>query len=151
MSFNTMLKAIFILSLMVVVLPAFTQVKTAAKPETLVMKETGFDFGRIPQGKPVSHIFQVSNAGKEPLVIENVQASCGCTTPEWTREPLAQGQTTVIRVGYNAEAEGPFEKSITILYNKGESKTLLIRGNVWKMPDRSAPGNASLNLLKNVN
>jgi hypothetical protein len=115
------------------------------------MKETGFDFGRIPQGKPVSHIFQVSNAGKEPLVIENVQASCGCTTPEWTREPLAQGQTTVIRVGYNAEAEGPFEKSITILYNKGESKTLLIRGNVWKMPDRSAPGNASLNLLKNVN
>jgi hypothetical protein len=52
-------------------------------PESLVAKETSFDFGRIPQGKPVTHNFVITNTGKDPLVIENVQASCGCTTPEF--------------------------------------------------------------------
>lgn len=146
-----MRKVIVSIALLCAVLPALSQVKPVAKQEALICREPGFDFGRIPQGKPVSHIFKVSNAGKAPLVIENVQASCGCTTPEWSKVPVGPGETTEIRVGYNAETEGPFEKSITIQYNKGEVKTLIIRGNVWKMPDKPAPGNASLQLLKNVN
>ena len=58
----------------------------AKKPETLILKEESYDFGKIPQGKPVTHIFKVGNAGKEPIKINNVQASCGCTTPEWDRD-----------------------------------------------------------------
>ena len=57
-----------------------------AKPETLLLKEPAWSFGKIPQGRPVIHIFEIENTGKEPLLLENVQASCGCTTPEWSRD-----------------------------------------------------------------
>src|SRR6188768_4185340 len=53
--------------------------------ETLVLHEEVYDFGKIPQGKPVTHIFEVTNTGKTALTITNVQASCGCTTPEWEK------------------------------------------------------------------
>ena len=53
-----------------------------AKPETLLLKEPAYSFGKIPQGRPVIHIFEIENTGKDPLLLENVQASCGCTTPE---------------------------------------------------------------------
>jgi len=118
--------------------------------ETLVLKETEFNFGKIPQGKPVTHIFEITNIGKDSLKILNVQASCGCTTPEWDRnKPVAPGATAKITVGYNAAAEGPFTKPVTITYNGTESKQLFIKGEVWKTPASSAPENKSLNDLKN--
>lgn len=128
------------------------QVKPAEPaPELMQFRELSFDFGRIPQGRPVTHEFQITNISKEPLVLENVQASCGCTTPEWSREPIGAGKTSVIKVGYNAASEGAFEKTITIFYNKGQMKTLVIKGNVWKLAEQTAPRNNSVSLLKNVN
>lgn len=122
-----------------------------AVPEVLVAKETSFDFGRIPQGKPVTHNFVITNIGKDPLFIENVQASCGCTTPEWSKEAVDGGKSTEIKVGYNSASEGPFEKTITVVYNKGQMKTLVIKGNVWRLHEQTAPRNNSVSLLKNVN
>jgi hypothetical protein len=116
----------------------------------LTIKETEFDFGKIPQGKPVTHIFDVVNKGSVPLKISNVQASCGCTTPEWEREKVvAPGETTKITVGYNAAAEGPFTKPITITYNEGQTRVLNIKGEVWKTPTASAPENKTGSDLKN--
>ncbi len=118
--------------------------------ETLVLKESEFNFGKIPQGKPVTHIFEITNTGKDSLKIVNVQASCGCTTPEWERDkPLAAGSTAKITVGYNAAAEGPFTKAITITYNGSQVKQFFIKGEVWKTPASSAPENKSLGDLKN--
>ena len=118
--------------------------------ETLVLKESEFNFGKIPQGKPVTHIFEITNTGKDSLKIVNVQASCGCTTPEWERDkPLAPGATAKITVGYNAAAEGPFTKPVTITYNVSQTKQLFIKGEVWKTPASSAPENKSLGDLKN--
>jgi Protein of unknown function (DUF1573) len=119
------------------------------KEDNLKLKETAFDFGKIAQGKPVTHIFEVVNTGNDILSLENVQASCGCTTPEWSKDPIAPGATQKITVGYNAATEGPFEKSITVFYNKGQMKTILIKGNVWKTPDQSAPKNNSIAIFKN--
>ena len=134
---------------------AFISIANAQPPattqETLAVKETAFDFGTIPQGKPVFHFFEVTNTGKDPMVISNVQTSCGCTTPEWNREPVAPGETTKIKVGYNAAAEGNFEKYITIMYNENLSKQIKISGKVWRAPEGSAPVNASINLLKQKN
>jgi len=126
---------------------------SAAVPSAsmITLKETSFDFGKIAQGKPVYHIFEVMNTGKEPLKLENVQTSCGCTTPEWSPEPVAPGETTSIKVGYNAAAEGVFTKSITIVYNGNQTKTLMITGNVYKGPATSAPLNPSISLLKQKN
>jgi hypothetical protein len=113
------------------------------------MQETTFDFGKIPQGKPVTHIFDAVNTGKDSLRISNVQASCGCTTPEWEREKVqAAGEKTKITVGYNAAAEGPFSKFITITYNGTQTKQLTIKGEVWKTPISSAPENKDLKSLK---
>ncbi len=126
-------------------------IKPAAVPaeETLNLKETEFDFSKIPQGKPVYHFFEIVNISKSPLKLDNVQASCGCTTPEWSREPIAPGATAKIRIGYNAAAEGFFEKYITITYNNStQTKQIKIRGTVWKAPDGPAPVNASVDLLK---
>jgi hypothetical protein len=119
-------------------------------PETLVANKDLHDFGKIPQGKPVTYSFEVKNTGKAPLLISNVQASCGCTTPEWDREkPIAPGATALIKVGYNAQAEGPFTKPVTITYNDGLTKVLNIKGEVWKTPAESAPANSALTEIKN--
>jgi len=129
---------------------ATSGVAKAAPVETLLPKETEFNFGKIPQGKPVTHIFQVTNTGATSFKLDNVQASCGCTTPQWDKDAtVAPGTTANITVGYNAAAEGPFNKTITITYNGGQTKQLLIKGEVWKTPSTSAPVNESLNDLKN--
>lgn len=130
---------------------AQTTAAAQAGAEVLQLRETGYDFGKIPQGRPVTHIFEIVNTGKTPLLLTNVQASCGCTTPEWSREPIKPGATAQIKVGYNSAAEGYFNKSITILYNNNQSKTLLISGTVYKTPVTAAPVNASIALLKNIN
>ncbi|HMI79764.1 MAG TPA: DUF1573 domain-containing protein [Ferruginibacter sp.] len=131
-----------------------TEVKadvTPVVPESLLtLKEAEFDFGKIPQGKPVTHIFEVTNKSNEILKIANVQASCGCTTPEWEKEKaVAPGESTKITVGYNAAAEGPFTKFITVTYNGAQTKQITIKGEVWKTPGTSAPENKGLNDLKN--
>ena len=85
------------------------------------------------------------------MVISNVQTSCGCTTPEWSKEPIAPGATSKVRVGYNAASEGHFDKTITIMYNQNLSKQIKITGTVWKAPVGSAPENSSISLLKQKN
>src|ERR1700685_3355815 len=117
------------------------------KDDILQLKESGFAFGKIPQGRPVIHVFEIVNAGGTPLLLENVQASCGCTTPEWSRQPIAPGATASIKVGYNAYAEGHFNKTVTIFYNNGQTKALIISGEVYKVPATAAPENASVQFL----
>ncbi len=122
----------------------------AQADELLTLKETEFDFGKIPQGKPVIHIFEVTNKSNTPLKIGNINASCGCTTPEWEKDKvIAPGGNTKITVGYNAAAEGPFTKFITVTYNDTQSKQITIKGEVWKTPGSSAPENKGINDLKN--
>ena len=123
----------------------------AAKPEAISLKETYFDFGKIQQSHPVTHEFQITNISQDTLKLVNVQASCGCTTPVWKKDPVAPGASTVINVGYNAASQGPFEKTITILYNAGLTKTITIKGEVLKTPATAAPQNASVQLLKQSN
>ena len=118
----------------------------------LTLKEAEFDFGKIPQGKPVTHVFEVVNKnGKDSLKISNVQASCGCTTPQWdVNKVQAPGESTKITVGYNAAAEGQFAKTITVSYNGTQSKQITIKGEVWKTPLTSAPENKELSGLKDL-
>ena len=124
------------------------QDKTIITPDVISLKESEFNFGKIPQGKPVTHVFYFTNAGTSPLVLDNVQTSCGCTSPEWNKDPVAAGATAKINVGFSAMTDGPFSKFITILYNGTQTKQITIKGDVWKTPTTSAPENAALNILK---
>lgn len=146
-----MKKALFTILVAAACVTAKAQTTPDTKPDVLQLKEASFDFGKIPQNRPVTHVFEITNTGTEPLILENVQASCGCTTPEWSREAIKPGATSSIKVGYNAAAEGTFNKSITIQYNNGMVKTMLISGNVLKAPATSAPVNASISLLRQTN
>jgi hypothetical protein len=125
-----------------------TNQPSQAPAETLELKETEFDFGKIPQGKPVTHVFEFTNTGSTPFSLDNVQASCGCTTPEWNKDVVAPGATSKIIVGYNAMNEGTFSKPVTITYNGNQVKQIYIKGDVWKTPITSAPENTSVNSLK---
>lgn len=129
---------------------AQTTTNTQTAPDVLQIKETEHDFGKIPQGKPVFYYFEIQNNGSTPLKLDNVQASCGCTTPEWNHDPIPAGAPDKIKVGYNAASEGYFEKFITITYN-GSQKQIKIKGTVWKAPVGSAPANASIQILKQQN
>ena len=121
------------------------------KAEVLQLKETTHDFGKIPQGRPATYTFQITNLSTEALRLEDVRASCGCTTPEWSKEPIAPGASSEIRVGYNAYAEGMFNKTVTIFYKDHQTKAITIKGEVYKAPVSSAPENSSVQLLKQIN
>src|SRR5512141_1133386 len=89
------------------------------------------NFGKIKQGSPVTTFFTVTNTSDKPVVLETVVASCGCTTPEWSKEPIAPGNTSQIKVGYNAANPAPFTKDITIrLAGIQEAKIIHITGEV---------------------
>ena len=141
------MKSILVSFLLLIAVAASAQT-AATKTDPLVLKQTEHDFGKIPQGKPVYFSFDLSNVGNESLTLENVQASCGCTTPEWSKEPIAPGASAQIRVGYNAASEGLFQKDITITYRNGETKRIQIKGQVWRGPEGSAPSNTSVEFLK---
>lgn len=126
----------------------FAQTNVQKAPELLTLKETAYNFGKIQQGRPVTHVFEVANNSTDTLNIENVQASCGCTTPVWEKQPVTAGSSTKITVGYNAAAEGPFEKTVTIFYNGAQTRSVVIKGEVYKAPATPAPLNASIQLLK---
>ncbi|MCP4123292.1 MAG: DUF1573 domain-containing protein [Bacteroidetes bacterium] len=76
--------------------------------------ETVHDFGANPQGTPVTTDFVFKNSGNAPLVLQSVKASCGCTTPNWPREPILPGQESAIKVKYNMARAGNFTKTVTV-------------------------------------
>jgi hypothetical protein len=123
-------------------------VSAFAQTDPVDLKEMEYNFGKIPQNKPVYHSFLVVNKGNQPLKLDNVTATCGCTTPEWTKEAIEPGKSTLVKVGYNAASEGVFEKFITITYNGNQTKSIKIKGEVWKAPVGAAPANSSVQFLK---
>lgn len=125
------------------------QAQSAAAPqEPLQFKEVEYDFGQVPQGKPIYHFFEIKNTGSKPVTLNDVHASCGCTTPEWSKDPIAPGATAKIKVGFNAASEGGFEKFISIQYNESVQKQIKIKGTVWRAPEGAAPANAVVQFLK---
>jgi len=127
---------------------SFAYTQQVPPADNLLLKESEHDFAYIPQGKPVYYSFEISNTGTTILKLDDVHASCGCTTPEWSRDPIAPGSSAKIKVGYNAASEGFFEKYITLTYNGNQTKLIKIKGTVWKAPEGSAPANTSVNFLK---
>ncbi len=85
------------------------------KGEDLVsFKEKTYSFGKIKQGVPVTYDFVFENISDKPVVVENANASCGCTTPEWPKQPVGKGKSGIIKAGFNAAALGVFDKPIYV-------------------------------------
>jgi len=99
---------------------------------TLEWAETEFDFGTIDQGEAVEHAFTFTNTGKEPLIISNAKGSCGCTVPQWPREPIAPGATATIDVRFDSKGKrNKQNKKVTITANTDPVQSFIyIKGEV---------------------
>src|SRR5687768_2955826 len=90
----------------------------STKSTTIQFEKTTHDFGSVNESGPITYEFKFTNTGSEPLVINNVKASCGCTTPGWTKEPVMPGKTGVVTAQYNTvNRPGGFNKSLTVIAN----------------------------------
>ncbi|MCC2545322.1 DUF1573 domain-containing protein [Hymenobacter sp. BT175] len=90
------------------------------------------DFKDVPEGTMATYEFRFKNMGNQPIVISNVQASCGCTTPDWTKTPVLPGKTGIVKAMYSSAGRpGVFNKTVTVTSNAGNPTTVLsIKGNV---------------------
>lgn len=106
----------------------------APNPNAPVMKfaEAEFDFGDIKPNSKVRHTFTFTNTGKSALLIEDATASCGCTTPSWTKEPIAPGAEGKMEVQFDSHGkQGIISKQVAVRANTQPSiTTILIKGNV---------------------
>ena len=121
----------FFILLSFVTFGLFAQEKPKTTSDSIVFVNTTHDYGTITQGADGNYEFKFTNKAKEPLTLSNVQSSCGCTVPEWPKEPILGGKTGVIKVTYDTKRLGTFSKTITVTSNaKNATVVLTIKGNV---------------------
>jgi hypothetical protein len=90
----------------------------------IVFEKTTQEFGDIKQGQVVNAVFKFTNKGKAPVILSNVQTTCGCTVPTWTREPIAPGKSAEINATFNSAGKmGQQNKVITVFSNAKNSQT----------------------------
>lgn len=111
-------------------------------PEFKFVEET-HDFGKIPQGKPVTVELKFTNVGKSPLILSAVEPTCGCTVAKFTQTPIKKGEEGSITLTYNAATPGQFTKPTTIKSNaKTPIKMVYIKGEVIASTATNAPGSS---------
>ena len=92
----------------------------------ITFKEEFFDFGVIIQGEKVSHTFVFTNTGKSNLIVSSVHASCGCTVPKYSKEPISSGSTGEIEVTFDSSGRSGLQsKSVTVSSNAQPSRVEL--------------------------
>jgi len=103
-----------------------------ASAQTISFDKTTFDYGNVKAGSDGHRFFTVKNTGDKPLILSEVKPSCGCTTPEWSKDPILPGKSAQIKVGYNTGIKGPFNKLIEVYSNDpaNNRSVLYIKGNV---------------------
>jgi hypothetical protein len=103
----------------------------ATKFPVMVFEESEFDFGTIDQGTPQEHVFKFTNTGDADLIIVDAKSSCGCTVPEYTKDPVAPGATGELLVKFNGSGKNQVSKTVTITANtKAGKETLKIKAFV---------------------
>src|SRR5215203_5496619 len=121
----------------------FTAMAQQKADEVIKVNADKYDFGKIKQGSPVTTYFTITNTSDKPIIIENAWAGCGCTTPEYSKEPIAPHGTSTLKVGYNAAAYGHFEKDVNVkIAGVQDTKIVKITGEV-------VDGNATQAAAKN--
>jgi Protein of unknown function (DUF1573) len=97
----------------------------ATKFPVMAFEESEFDFGTIDQGTPVEHVFKFTNTGDADLIIVDAKSSCGCTVPEYTKDPVAPGATGELLVKFNGSGKNQVSKTVTITANTQAGKETL--------------------------
>ncbi|MDR2970465.1 MAG: DUF1573 domain-containing protein [Bacteroidales bacterium] len=162
------MKKLFFLTLLVILSSAvFAQVeektakKTKGKKVEIAAEDTlpklpaihftslVHDYGNIYKNGDGVCYFQFSNTGRADLQLTNVTSSCGCTIPEWPKDPIPPGKSATIKVSYNTSRIGAINKNIFVDSNVGEKITLTIKGNVLEPASEIVPENKTSPMMKN--
>lgn len=105
---------------------------SAGQPEgkggepVMTFEQESFDFGTIQEGEVVEHTYSFKNTGTKALLISEVQASCGCTVPDWPREPIKPGQSSSIKIQFNSSnKQDNILKDVTVISNANPVKKKL--------------------------
>ena len=108
------------------------------KQSDIIFKTTVYDFGEIPFGEEAKYNFVFKNISKAPIALTNVKASCGCTSPEWSKEPIAKRKKGSIIITYDTKRTGNFNKTIYVYTNNSEQPVLLrVKGTVLNPDDNN--------------
>ncbi len=107
---------------------AFAMNAVAADGEAAKFEKVKHDFGTFSEAKgKVTHVFEFTNDTNAPIILQDVKASCGCTTPTWTKTPVAPGDKGQVEVTYNAKGRpGAFSKTITVTSNQGVTRLSIV-------------------------
>ncbi len=98
----------------------------AGEYPVMTFEENEWDFGTIEGGTAVEHVFKFKNTGNAPLVIVDAKSSCGCTVPEYTKAPVAAGETGELLVKFNGSGKNQVSKTVTITANTEKGKETLV-------------------------
>ncbi len=130
--------------------PAAAPQAAPAAPNAIVFTADAHAFGTVSEGAPAEYEFTFKNTSGKPVVIQRVQPSCGCTTPSYSKEPVAPGHSGTVKASYGTTGRpGEFNKTLTVFYVVGDdtnpqTKVLSITGTVEKAPTTSVPENNSM-------
>jgi hypothetical protein len=124
-----MKKYLFLVLALAIAAPLWAQTaSTKANGPVMTFEKSSHDFGDIKAGAKVQEIFRFTNTGNEPLIITNVEVSCGCTAPKWPRDPIAPGGKGEIVVAFNSEGKsGAQNKVVKVISNANNSEDALIK------------------------
>ena len=127
--------------------PPQSDAKAAAPsgPITSVQfEETTYNFGTVKDGDKVKHVYKFKNTGKAPLIISDAKGSCGCTVPDWPREPIAPGASAEIKIDFDSKGKGSDDgskqtKRVTVTANTNPAQTYLTISGVVKKDPNAKP------------
>ena len=134
------MKRFLLLPLMLLTLAFQVQAQKEAAQQTaegpqMTFEALEIDYGTIEKGADPYRVFTFTNTGNEPLLISNARGSCGCTVPTWPKQAIPPGATGEIKVRYDTNRVGPFQKRVTLTTNAGDEPVILtIKGKVENAP-----------------
>lgn len=158
-----MKKTFFLAAALLVIGFAEAQTASTATPQTVSVPATlpkdiaktleftndAYDFGKIPAGKPTNYELSIKNISKEPVTLKNVEAGCGCTTPEFDKnKTFAPGETIKVKLGFNGGANGLFSKFVTLYFSDDMTKQVTFKGDAYQVPVTPAPVNTGTQEMK---
>ncbi|MGJ1286624.1 DUF1573 domain-containing protein [Sphingobacterium spiritivorum] len=111
-----------------------TQQKGQEALGKIEFEETAFDFGQVKEGEVVQHTFTFINVGEAPVILSEVNASCGCTTPHYSKSPVLPGKKGEVKVAFDSKGQvGKQQKIVTVMSNATNGiSTVQLRGEVQK-------------------
>ena len=114
------------------IMATVTWAQNEVKTNPILFDSLTYDYGTITKGSSGESVFTFKNVSKQPIILTNVKASCGCTTPNWTKEEVKPKKTGQINVKYNTNNVGYFTKTISVFTNQNAETpiTLTIKGQV---------------------